>query len=137
MLVFLFFDILCYYFIFLGLSAIMCSFMTYHLSQDVVLLEVSYQYLSEHPNCSNFWCIVEFLFSFWLVLLIFIFTNMILASWKLFISVCVILPCFCSSSFMVVVMLEQIQMKSHPHPERPDRIRAIAASLATAGIYVH
>lgn len=26
-------------------------------------------------------------------------------------------------------------MKSHPHPERPDRLRAIAASLATAGIY--
>lgn len=25
-------------------------------------------------------------------------------------------------------------MKSRPHPERPDRIRAIAASLATAGI---
>lgn len=27
-------------------------------------------------------------------------------------------------------------MKSHPHPERPDRLRAIAASLATAGIYL-
>ncbi|KAF2298791.1 hypothetical protein GH714_027835 [Hevea brasiliensis] len=26
-------------------------------------------------------------------------------------------------------------MKSHPHPERPDRLRAIAASLATAGIF--
>ncbi|KAK4856720.1 hypothetical protein QYF36_020468 [Acer negundo] len=25
-------------------------------------------------------------------------------------------------------------MKSHPHPERPDRLRAIAASLATAAI---
>lgn len=24
-------------------------------------------------------------------------------------------------------------MKSHPHPERPDRLRAIAASFATAG----
>lgn len=24
-------------------------------------------------------------------------------------------------------------MKSHPHPERPDRLRAIAASLATTG----
>jgi histone deacetylase 6 len=27
-------------------------------------------------------------------------------------------------------------MKSHPHPERSDRLRAIAASLATAGTYV-
>ncbi|CAK9174815.1 unnamed protein product [Ilex paraguariensis] len=26
-------------------------------------------------------------------------------------------------------------MKSHPHPERPDRLQAIAASLATAGIF--
>nr|GMD00012.1 Histone deacetylase 15 [Ipomoea batatas] len=26
-------------------------------------------------------------------------------------------------------------MKSHPHPERPDRLRAIAASLASAGIF--
>lgn len=26
-------------------------------------------------------------------------------------------------------------MKSHPHPERPDRLRAIAASLARAGEY--
>lgn len=25
-------------------------------------------------------------------------------------------------------------MKTHPHPERPDRLRAIAASLATAGV---
>lgn len=24
-------------------------------------------------------------------------------------------------------------MKSHPHPERPERLRAIAASLAVAG----
>ncbi|CAN4088869.1 unnamed protein product [Withania somnifera] len=28
-----------------------------------------------------------------------------------------------------------VVMKSHPHPERPDRLRAIAASLATAGIF--
>ncbi|KAG1347976.1 putative Histone deacetylase 15 [Cocos nucifera] len=27
-----------------------------------------------------------------------------------------------------------VEMKSHPHPERPDRLRAIAASLAVAGI---
>lgn len=27
-------------------------------------------------------------------------------------------------------------MKSRPHPERPDRLRAIAASLARAGIYL-
>lgn len=26
-------------------------------------------------------------------------------------------------------------MKSHPHPERPDRLRAITASLATAGLF--
>lgn len=26
-------------------------------------------------------------------------------------------------------------MKSRPHPERADRLRAIAASLATAGIF--
>ncbi|KAE9467112.1 hypothetical protein C3L33_00965, partial [Rhododendron williamsianum] len=26
-----------------------------------------------------------------------------------------------------------VEMKSHPHPERPDRLRAITASLATAG----
>ncbi|KAL3529320.1 hypothetical protein ACH5RR_008642, partial [Cinchona calisaya] len=29
----------------------------------------------------------------------------------------------------------EVEMKSHPHPERPDRLRAIAASLATAGIF--
>ncbi|GFS40749.1 histone deacetylase 15 [Actinidia rufa] len=28
-----------------------------------------------------------------------------------------------------------VEMKSHPHPERPNRLRAIAASLATAGIF--
>lgn len=27
-------------------------------------------------------------------------------------------------------------MKSNPHPERPDRLQAIAASLARAGIYL-
>lgn len=34
-----------------------------------------------------------------------------------------------------MLLHSEIQMKSHPHPERPDRIRAIAASLATAGIF--
>ncbi|XP_039057543.1 histone deacetylase 15-like, partial [Hibiscus syriacus] len=29
----------------------------------------------------------------------------------------------------------EIEMKSHPHPERPNRLRAIAASLASAGIF--
>lgn len=29
----------------------------------------------------------------------------------------------------------EVVMKSHPHPERPDRLRSIAASLATAGIF--
>ncbi|KAJ8535998.1 hypothetical protein K7X08_034399 [Anisodus acutangulus] len=29
----------------------------------------------------------------------------------------------------------EVVMKSHPHPERPDRLRAIAAILATAGIF--
>ncbi|XP_060205589.1 histone deacetylase 15 [Lycium barbarum] len=29
----------------------------------------------------------------------------------------------------------EVVMKSHPHPERPDRLRAIAASLATEGIF--
>ncbi|XP_031105041.1 histone deacetylase 15 isoform X2 [Ipomoea triloba] len=29
----------------------------------------------------------------------------------------------------------EVEMKSHPHPERPDRLRAIAASLASAGIF--
>ena len=33
----------------------------------------------------------------------------------------------------MVFLLEKVEMKSHPHPERPDRLRAIAASLATAG----
>ncbi|KAG6411145.1 hypothetical protein SASPL_129219 [Salvia splendens] len=30
-----------------------------------------------------------------------------------------------------MLLHEEVVMKSHPHPERPDRIRAIAASLAT------
>ncbi|VVA21434.1 PREDICTED: histone deacetylase [Prunus dulcis] len=34
-----------------------------------------------------------------------------------------------------MLLHSEVQMKSHPHPERPDRIRAIAASLATAGIF--
>ncbi|URE39136.1 histone deacetylase, partial [Musa troglodytarum] len=29
----------------------------------------------------------------------------------------------------------EVEMKSHPHPERPDRLRAIASSLAAAGIF--
>lgn len=29
----------------------------------------------------------------------------------------------------------ETQMKSHPHPERPDRLRAIAASLRAAGVF--
>lgn len=35
--------------------------------------------------------------------------------------------------FMASLLIEKVVMKSHPHPERPDRLRAIAASLATAG----
>ncbi|KAL1554794.1 Histone deacetylase 15, variant 3 [Salvia divinorum] len=34
-----------------------------------------------------------------------------------------------------MLLHEEVVMKSHPHPERPDRIRAIAASLATKGIF--
>ncbi|CAI0473837.1 unnamed protein product [Linum tenue] len=34
-----------------------------------------------------------------------------------------------------MLLHSEIEMKSHPHPERPDRLRAIAASLATAGIF--
>ncbi|GAB4860959.1 hypothetical protein Ancab_036119 [Ancistrocladus abbreviatus] len=29
----------------------------------------------------------------------------------------------------------EVEMKSHPHPERPDRLRAIAASLSSAGVF--
>ncbi|XP_019463317.1 PREDICTED: LOW QUALITY PROTEIN: histone deacetylase 15-like [Lupinus angustifolius] len=34
-----------------------------------------------------------------------------------------------------MLLHEEVETKSHPHPERPDRLRAIAASLATAGIF--
>ncbi|KAL2462854.1 Histone deacetylase 15 [Forsythia ovata] len=34
-----------------------------------------------------------------------------------------------------MLLHEEVEMKSHPHPERPDRLRAIAASLSTAGIF--
>ncbi|KAJ8752232.1 hypothetical protein K2173_003868 [Erythroxylum novogranatense] len=34
-----------------------------------------------------------------------------------------------------MLLHSEVEMKSHPHPERADRLRAIAASLATAGIF--
>ncbi|KAI5660159.1 hypothetical protein M9H77_28952 [Catharanthus roseus] len=34
-----------------------------------------------------------------------------------------------------MLLHSEVEIKSHPHPERPDRLRAIAASLATAGIF--
>ncbi|KAG5536247.1 hypothetical protein RHGRI_023883 [Rhododendron griersonianum] len=34
-----------------------------------------------------------------------------------------------------MLLHSEVEMKSHPHPERPDRLRAITASLATAGIF--
>ncbi|XP_076888896.1 histone deacetylase 15-like [Bidens hawaiensis] len=34
-----------------------------------------------------------------------------------------------------MLLHSEVEMKSHPHPERPDRLRAIAASLATSGIF--
>ncbi|KAA8541171.1 hypothetical protein F0562_025221 [Nyssa sinensis] len=34
-----------------------------------------------------------------------------------------------------MLLHSEVEMKSHPHPERPDRLRAIAASLAMAGIF--
>ncbi|XP_022736489.1 histone deacetylase 15 isoform X4 [Durio zibethinus] len=34
-----------------------------------------------------------------------------------------------------MLLHSEVEMKSHPHPERPDRLRAIAASLAAAGIF--
>ncbi|KAJ4821933.1 Histone deacetylase 15 [Turnera subulata] len=34
-----------------------------------------------------------------------------------------------------MLLHSEVEMKSHPHPERPNRLRAIAASLATAGIF--
>ncbi|XP_021292116.1 histone deacetylase 15 isoform X1 [Herrania umbratica] len=34
-----------------------------------------------------------------------------------------------------MLLHSEVEMKSHPHPERPDRLRAIAASLTAAGIF--
>lgn len=34
-----------------------------------------------------------------------------------------------------MLLHSEVEMKSLPHPERPDRLRAIAASLATAGVF--
>ncbi|EPS65757.1 hypothetical protein M569_09020, partial [Genlisea aurea] len=34
-----------------------------------------------------------------------------------------------------MLLHEEVVMKSHPHPERPDRIRAMVASLAASGIF--
>ncbi|RWR95782.1 Histone deacetylase superfamily [Cinnamomum micranthum f. kanehirae] len=34
-----------------------------------------------------------------------------------------------------MLLHSEVDMKSRPHPERPDRLRAIAASLATSGIF--
>jgi hypothetical protein len=34
-----------------------------------------------------------------------------------------------------ICMSYQIEIKPNPHPERPDRLRAIAASLAAAGAH--
>ncbi|XP_074317228.1 histone deacetylase 15 isoform X2 [Silene latifolia] len=34
-----------------------------------------------------------------------------------------------------MLLHSEVEMKSHLHPERPDRLRAIAASLSTAGIF--
>ncbi|KAK9066623.1 hypothetical protein SSX86_013946 [Deinandra increscens subsp. villosa] len=34
-----------------------------------------------------------------------------------------------------MLLHSEVEKKSHPHPERPDRLRAISASLATAGIF--
>jgi hypothetical protein len=34
-----------------------------------------------------------------------------------------------------IYMSYQIEIKPNPHPERPDRLRAIAASLAAAGAH--
>jgi hypothetical protein len=34
-----------------------------------------------------------------------------------------------------MLLHSKVEIKSHPHPERPDRLHAIAASLATAGIF--
>ncbi|KAG7577744.1 Histone deacetylase domain [Arabidopsis thaliana x Arabidopsis arenosa] len=34
-----------------------------------------------------------------------------------------------------MLLHSEFEVKAHPHPERPDRLRAIAASLATAGVF--
>ena len=34
-----------------------------------------------------------------------------------------------------MLLHSKVEIKSHPHPERPDHLHAIAASLATAGIF--
>ncbi|OMO83040.1 Histone deacetylase superfamily [Corchorus olitorius] len=34
-----------------------------------------------------------------------------------------------------MLLHSEVEMKSHPHPERPNRLRAIAASLSAAGIF--
>ncbi|GMH21382.1 hypothetical protein Nepgr_023224 [Nepenthes gracilis] len=34
-----------------------------------------------------------------------------------------------------MLLHSEVEMKSHPHPERPDRLRAIVATLAAAGIF--
>ncbi|KAF3773013.1 Histone deacetylase 15 [Nymphaea thermarum] len=34
-----------------------------------------------------------------------------------------------------MLLHSEVEQKSHPHPERPDRLRAIAASFAVAGIF--
>ncbi|KAL8478765.1 hypothetical protein ACS0TY_030590 [Phlomoides rotata] len=34
-----------------------------------------------------------------------------------------------------MLLHEEVMLKPHPHPERPDRLRAIAASFAAAGIF--
>jgi histone deacetylase 6 len=34
-----------------------------------------------------------------------------------------------------ICMSYQVEIKPNPHPERPDRLRAIAASLAAAGAH--
>ncbi|XP_042430360.1 histone deacetylase 15-like isoform X1 [Zingiber officinale] len=47
----------------------------------------------------------------------------------------------CSKSRTVIgfdermLLHTEVEMKSHPHPERPDRLKAIASSLAVAGIF--
>jgi len=47
-----------------------------------------------------------------------------------------------SDCFLITVELKyhifscyQLEVKPNPHPERPDRLRAIAASLSAAGAY--